>query len=190
MRQVIESGSTVTVTRMKSRWNNKNGNGGRCLTRSLGSLRIDSQRLLRPRYAGLTCYLPGPDWIVDRPEKLSKLTFLFESCPSRVYPSEPTFGYNPAPNVSSTSSNLLSSLSLSTRSKLHPWNVSNSHSNSLISSSFSKTLRRPRSISTRYRALNWTMSRIGSSALFSWGHPRAYTDLCVVVIYLALSTFR
>ena len=147
------------VTRMRSRWNNKNGRGGSCSTRSSSSLLNELQRQLRPRYVGAICYLRDTDSIGHRLEELLRLTFPSESCRSRVFLSEPTFGYNLPLNVSSTLSALLSS-SLSKESRSHPWNVFNLRSNNSILSSYSRTLRRRHSISTRYRALNWTMLRV------------------------------
>ena len=89
------------VTRMRSRWNNKNG-GGRCSTRSSSSLLNELQRRLRPWYVGPICCLRDPDSIGHRLEKPSRLTFPFESCRLRVFPLELIFGYNPPLNVSST----------------------------------------------------------------------------------------
>ena len=160
------------VTRMRSRWNNKNG-GGRCSTRSSSSLLNELQRRLRPRYVGPICCLRDPDSIGHRLEKPSRLTFPFESCRLRVFPLELIFGYNPPLNVSST---LSTHLCHSTKSRSHPWNVFNLRSNNLILSSHSKTLRKRHSLRTRYRALNWTMLRIGSSASFSRGHTCANAD--------------
>ena len=80
------------VMGMRSRWNNKNGRGGRCSTRSSSSLLNESHR--RPRYVGTIFCLRDLDSIGHRLKKLSRLTLPSESCCLRVFLSEPTFGYS------------------------------------------------------------------------------------------------